>query len=183
MGRIDSSQVDVEANSISLKVETDHPAVRQEVGGFTHAENRQAAQAPQDCGLAAGFVAAEEEDVATLDGLRRADQQDVKDPATDDLALDGALQLLAVRFVVEDAEVEGWAFGGEGAGRPVYKLREVELISAAGLLPARPMRNLPLKKTRLFWRRRFAASVRAPPRKPGRCIPDEGLLTGFVPSR
>jgi hypothetical protein len=53
------------------------------------------------------LVTAEEEDVATLNFLHLTYQADVKYSGSEGLAIDGALQYLAARFVVEDAKFEG----------------------------------------------------------------------------
>jgi hypothetical protein len=50
------------------------------------------------------LVTAEDEDVATLNLTYQAD---VKYSGSEGLAIDGALQYLAARFVVEDAKFEG----------------------------------------------------------------------------
>jgi len=69
MGRIGGSEVNVETDLTLLEVETYHPAVRQEVGGLTHCKNGDPAETLDNCGLAPGLVAAEEEDVAVGDFL------------------------------------------------------------------------------------------------------------------
>jgi hypothetical protein len=80
MRQIGGFEVDVEADFIVFKMEADHPAIGEEVGGFTHGENRQAAQALERRALPPGLVPAEKEDVASLDFLRLAELADVKYP-------------------------------------------------------------------------------------------------------
>ena len=106
MGRFGGFEVDVEAYFIFIDVEAYHSPVRQEVRCFSYGENRHAAQAPEDCGLAPGLITAKEEDVATLDFLWLAYQVDAEYPGSDRLALDGALEFLAPRLIVEYAEFE-----------------------------------------------------------------------------
>src|ERR1035437_123160 len=126
MRQIGGSEVDVEADFILLKMEADHPAVRKEIGGLTHRQNREAAQALEDCGLALRLITAEKKDVAALKLLRRAEQPDVERAGADELALDGALHFRQSRLVVIDAQDERWSLGVEGAARPVDKLRKME---------------------------------------------------------
>jgi hypothetical protein len=126
MGRIGGSKVDVEANLTVLQMETYHPAVRQEIRGLAHCKDRHTAYTLDDCGLAPGLVAAEKEDVAALDFRQFASQADVEYPPSDELAFDGVLEFLTARLVVEDAESNRRVSGVEDAGRPIYKLREVE---------------------------------------------------------
>jgi hypothetical protein len=126
MRRFGGCQVDVEANLTFLEVEPYHPAVRKEVRGLSHCENRHAAQTLENGGLSPGFVAAEEEDFAALDFLRLAYQVDMQYAGSDGLAFDGALEFLAARFVVKDAQAEGWVSGIESTRWPGQKLREME---------------------------------------------------------
>jgi hypothetical protein len=104
MGRFGATQVDVETDFIILEVEAYHPAFRQEVVGFSDCENGRSPEALQDCGLAPSLVTAEEKDVAALDLLRLTYQADVEYTGSDSLPINGALKLLAARFVVEDAK-------------------------------------------------------------------------------
>jgi hypothetical protein len=126
MRRFGRTKVDVEANFTFLEAEAYRPAVREEVRGFSHCENRHAAQTLEDWGLSPGFVTTEEENVAALDFLRLAHQADTEYPGSDGLAFDGALEFLAARFVVKDAQAEGWVSGTESTRRPGQKLREME---------------------------------------------------------
>jgi hypothetical protein len=126
MRRFGGCQVDAEANFARLKVEADHPAIREEVGRFSHCENRHTAQTLESSGLSPGFVAAEEEDIAALQFLLLAYQADMEYAGSDGLAFDRALEFLAVRFVVHDAQAEGRVSGIESTGWPDQKLREME---------------------------------------------------------
>jgi hypothetical protein len=119
VGRVGGSKVDIESNLTVLEVESYHPPFSEEVGGFSHCENRLAAQALKDCGLAPGFVTAEEEEVTVLDFLRLTNQADMEYTGSDGLALDGAFQFLAAWLVIEDAEAERSVSRIHGAGRPV----------------------------------------------------------------
>jgi hypothetical protein len=105
MGRFGATQVDVETDFIVLEVEAYHPTVRQEVVGFSDCENGRPPEALQDCGLAPGFVTAEEKDVAALNLRRLAYQVDMEYTGSDSLPLNGALKFLAARFVVEYAKL------------------------------------------------------------------------------
>ena len=107
MRRFGRRKVEVEANFAFFEVEPYDPAPSEEVGGFPHCENRHAAQTLEDRGLSPSFVMAEEEDVAALDFLRLAHQPDMEYPRANGLAFDGALEFLASRLVVKDAEAEG----------------------------------------------------------------------------
>jgi hypothetical protein len=73
-----------------------------------------------------GFVSAKEEDVAAHCFLWLTYQTDMKCSRSDRLAVDGVLEFLAVRFVGEDAKLEGRVFSALGADWPIYELREVE---------------------------------------------------------
>jgi len=126
MRRFGGSPVDVEANFAFLEMKPYHSAVRKEVRGFSHCENRHAVQTLENGGLSPGFVSAEKEDVAALDFLRLAYQADMEYAGADGLAFDGALEFLAARFVVKDAQAEGWVSGIESTRWPGQKLREME---------------------------------------------------------
>jgi len=67
--QIGAIRVDVEADLVPVKVETDHPSIREKVVGFSHREDRKVTHAPKNCGLASAFVAAQEQDVAALNAL------------------------------------------------------------------------------------------------------------------
>jgi hypothetical protein len=84
------------------------------------------AQAPKDFGLMPTPITAEEEDAAALGRLRLVQQENMHHPSSDGFALQGALQFLAMRLVVEDTQVEGLVSGVECARGPVHKLGEVE---------------------------------------------------------
>jgi hypothetical protein len=106
VGRISGSEVDVETDLPFFKVETNHPAVREKVTRFTHSKDRQAAQAFENDSLPPGFIVAEKENVAALGILRLAYQVNMQYPAPGQLALDGALELLAMRLVAKDTNTE-----------------------------------------------------------------------------
>jgi len=61
-------------------------------------------------------------------------QTNVKYTGSQGLSLDSALELHAARLVFEDAEREGRIAGGQDAGRPIYKLREMEEKSSFDLV-------------------------------------------------
>jgi hypothetical protein len=126
MGRLSCFEVDVESDFVFIDVKADHSAVRQETGSFSHCENSHPAQAVENCALVPGLVAAEEQDVATLDFLQLTYQADVQFPCSNGLSLDGALEFNPARFVEEDTEPEGSIASGQDAFRPTDKLREVE---------------------------------------------------------
>jgi hypothetical protein len=104
MRRFGATQVDVEADFVILEVEANHPAFRQEVVGLSHCENGRPPKALQDCSLAPGFVATEEKNVAALNLWRLTYQADMEYTGSDSLPINGALKILAARFVVEDAK-------------------------------------------------------------------------------
>jgi len=125
MRQIGGSEVDVEANFIVFRVEADHPAVAEKVGGFAYRQNRQAAQALEQRALPTGFVPAQKEDVASLDFLSLVELADVKYAGADRFAFDGVAQFQKVRIAVEDAQIQGRFSAVEGAARPFYKLRKM----------------------------------------------------------
>ena len=140
LGQIGRFEIDVEANPVLLHVESNHSAIREKVIGFADREDWDAAEAPQDCALAAGLGAAQEHDVASLDVLRPGYQAEMKHPGSRGLALDDALEFLATRLVVEDAETEKVVCAIESSDRPVHELHEVE--KKCGLDPVLPGDNL-----------------------------------------
>ena len=66
MGQFDSVKGNVEANLAFREGEPNHPAISEKVGSLSNCQNRRTAKAPKDCGLAPGFVVAEEEDITAL---------------------------------------------------------------------------------------------------------------------
>jgi hypothetical protein len=126
MSRIGCREINVEADSICLEAEADHPAVREEALGFPNRENRLIAQVPQDCRLPAAFVTTEKEDVAASDARRIAQQTNVYYAIADEFALQCALEFMPLLVIVEDAEVKGSISVADGVGRPVHKLGEVK---------------------------------------------------------
>jgi hypothetical protein len=77
MSRIGCCEIDVEADSIRLEVEADHPSLGEKAVGFANGEHRLIAQVLQDFRLPAGFVTTEKEYLAAGDSLRIAQQADV----------------------------------------------------------------------------------------------------------
>ena len=126
MGRIGGPQVNVEADFAFIEVETYHSAVRQEVGGLSYRKHRQPSKTLHDRVLASCLVAAKEQDVAVRDLLQLIYQTDVVNPSSDELALDGVLELPTTRLVIKDAELDGCVPSVQGTCRPVDKLREVK---------------------------------------------------------
>lgn len=106
MDRFGGGNVDVEPDSVSFKVEANHPAVGKKLVRFAYGEDGQAANALQNGALTPGLVPAQKQDVAALEIGPLVENAHLKYPISDGLPVQRAAELLTVRVVVENTEVK-----------------------------------------------------------------------------
>jgi predicted nucleic acid-binding Zn-ribbon protein len=126
IGALRRFQIDIEANLVFLKAETDHAALLNKIVGFADGEDRSAVQGCKNCGRTSFVPAHNEKEMASSGVLLLLKMADLKRARADLLALNGGFKNAGQGAFTCGAKDQGAVLGTKSVRRPIHELREME---------------------------------------------------------
>ena len=126
IGALRRLQIDIEANLVFQKAETDHAALLNKVVGFPNGEDRGVVQFGENCGGMPSVPAHDEKEMAPGGVFLLLKMADLKRARANLFALNGGFKNAKQGVLTCGAKDDGAVLGTKSVRRPIHELREME---------------------------------------------------------